>query len=46
MPWEFIQAISFFTSPITSGPMPSPGSSRSLWVAMFSSRDYNGGGDC
>ena len=34
MPWPFIQAISFFTSAMTSGPMPSPGSSRSLWVAI------------
>src|SRR5712675_1813625 len=35
MPWEFIQAMSFFTSAMTSGPMPSPGSSRSLWVAII-----------
>ena len=30
MPWPFIQAISFSTSPITSGPMPSPGRRSSL----------------
>src|SRR5262249_1625433 len=34
MPWAFIQAMSFFTSAITSGPMPSPASRRSLWVAI------------
>ena len=34
MLWPFIQAMSFFTSAITSGPMPSPASRRSLWVAI------------
>jgi hypothetical protein len=28
------QSIRRFTSAITSGPMPSPGRSSSLWVAM------------
>src|SRR5579863_4755521 len=35
MPCAVIQAIRRFTSPITSGPMPSPGRSSSLWVAMI-----------
>src|ERR1700748_2944623 len=34
MPWALSQSIRRFTSAITSGPMPSPGRSRSLWVAM------------
>ena len=33
MPCAFIQAMSFFTSAMTSGPMPSPGRRRRLWVA-------------
>src|SRR5262249_17638322 len=39
-PRAFIQAISFVTSAMTSGPMPSPGRRRSLWVGMAkTSRD-------
>src|SRR4249919_1338097 len=34
MPCASSQSIRRFTSPITSGPMPSPGRSSSLWVAM------------
>src|ERR1700729_2054213 len=35
MPLAFSQSIRRFTSAITSGPMPSPGRSRSLWAAMI-----------
>src|SRR5262249_36301110 len=38
MPCLFSQPIRRFTSPITSGPMPSPGRSSSLWVAMSGPR--------
>jgi len=45
-----IQAISRFTSAITSGPMPSPGRRRSLWVAMvavsFGCSGKRGGRGC
>src|SRR5215216_1317372 len=34
MPCLFSQSIRRCTSPITSGPIPSPGRSSSLWVAM------------
>src|ERR1035438_10006644 len=34
MPCALSQSIRRFTSAITSGPMPSPGRSSSLWVAM------------
>src|SRR6516165_574779 len=34
MPCWFIQAISRFTSAMTSGPMPSPARKSSLWVGM------------
>jgi hypothetical protein len=35
MPHAFIQVMSFFTSAITSGPMPSPARRRSLYVAIW-----------
>src|SRR5262249_43307028 len=38
MPALLSQPIRRFTSPITSGPMPSPGRSSSLWVAMSNPR--------
>src|SRR5262249_25904063 len=38
MPCAFMKAMSFFTSAITSGPMPSPGRRRSLCVAMVPRR--------
>src|SRR5436190_17343247 len=39
MPCAFIQAMSFFTSAMTSGPMPSPASRRRWWVGMVGPRD-------
>src|ERR1700761_1126539 len=43
MPLALSQSIRRFTSAITSGPMPSPGRSRSLWVAIVvSSQNLRG----
>jgi hypothetical protein len=44
-----MNAISFFTSAMTSGPMPSPGSSRRLCVGMswqLRWRDRGDDGEC
>src|SRR6516164_1405479 len=38
-----MNAISRFTSAITSGPIPSPGSSKSLWVAIGVVLKHNAG---